>query len=204
MKRGRDRKTGLDAAIKVQLFITYAQLRQWLMTSAIVVLHDVCISLHGQLKYFADRSLIRPAISRATTVFSGRLRSFARLAFSPLCCSSQACLCNRMTGDQCCRKQVDHPNCIRLYAVYVTPKSVFIITELVQGGELLDRSVSCLKVASWLRSQRHSTRKHADAVLGAVRVTAQGNFPERVAADLIIQILDGVSYLHNLGARLFL
>ena len=34
------------------------------------------------------------------------------------------------------------------------------------------------------------------------RVTAQGNFAEPVAADLITQILDGVAYLHNLGARL--
>jgi len=32
------------------------------------------------------------------------------------------------------------------------------------------------------------------------RVTAQGNFAEPVAADLITQILDGVAYLHNLGA----
>ena len=34
--------------------------------------------------------------------------------------------------------QVDHAHCIRLYAVYVTPKKVFIVTELVVGGELLD------------------------------------------------------------------
>ena len=35
--------------------------------------------------------------------------------------------------------QVDHPNCVRLYSVFVTPKKVFIVTELVAGGELLDR-----------------------------------------------------------------
>ena len=34
--------------------------------------------------------------------------------------------------------QVDNPHCIRLYAVYVTPKKVFIVTELVVGGELLE------------------------------------------------------------------
>lgn len=34
---------------------------------------------------------------------------------------------------------MDHPNCIRLYSVFVTPKKVFIVTELVAGGELLDR-----------------------------------------------------------------
>lgn len=37
--------------------------------------------------------------------------------------------------------QVDHPNCIRLYDVYITPRKVYIVTELVTGGELLDRCV---------------------------------------------------------------
>lgn len=35
--------------------------------------------------------------------------------------------------------QVDHPNCIKLYDVYITPRKVYIVTELVTGGELLDR-----------------------------------------------------------------
>lgn len=37
------------------------------------------------------------------------------------------------------RRQVDHPNCIKLYAVYITQRKVYIVTELVTGGELLDR-----------------------------------------------------------------
>ena len=35
--------------------------------------------------------------------------------------------------------QVQHPNCIKLFAVYITPRKVYLITELVTGGELLDR-----------------------------------------------------------------
>lgn len=35
--------------------------------------------------------------------------------------------------------QVDHPNCIRLFDVYITPRKVYLVTELVTGGELLDR-----------------------------------------------------------------
>ena len=35
--------------------------------------------------------------------------------------------------------QVHHPNCITLHAVFETDKRVFIVTELVSGGELLDR-----------------------------------------------------------------
>ena len=38
--------------------------------------------------------------------------------------------------------QVDHPNCIKLYAVYITGRKVYIVTELVTGGELLDRCAS--------------------------------------------------------------
>jgi serine/threonine protein kinase len=34
---------------------------------------------------------------------------------------------------------VDHPNCIKLFAVYITGRKVYIVTELVTGGELLDR-----------------------------------------------------------------
>lgn len=36
---------------------------------------------------------------------------------------------------------MDHPNCIKLHAIWETDKRVFIVTELVSGGELLDRCV---------------------------------------------------------------
>lgn len=65
--------------------------------------------------------------------------------------------------------KVQHPNCIKLFAVYITPRKVYLITELVTGGELLDR------------------------------VTAKGNYTEKDAADLITQLLEGVSYLHSQG-----
>ncbi|KAK9820338.1 hypothetical protein WJX72_009178 [[Myrmecia] bisecta] len=65
--------------------------------------------------------------------------------------------------------KVDHPNCIQLYAVYITPRKVYIVTELVVGGELLDR------------------------------VTEKGNYSEKDAADIIRQILSGVAYLHANG-----
>lgn len=65
--------------------------------------------------------------------------------------------------------RVDHPNCIKLLAVYITARKVYIVTELVSGGELLDR------------------------------VTANGNYTEKDAAKLIKQVLDGVAYLHSKG-----
>uniref|UniRef100_A0A7S3QUR8 Protein kinase domain-containing protein n=1 Tax=Dunaliella tertiolecta TaxID=3047 RepID=A0A7S3QUR8_DUNTE len=65
--------------------------------------------------------------------------------------------------------QVDHPNCIKLENVYITPRKVYLVTELVTGGELLDR------------------------------VTEKGNYSEEDARRLIKQILNGVAYLHSHG-----
>jgi len=65
--------------------------------------------------------------------------------------------------------QVQHENCIRLKSCYVTPRKVYIVTELVTGGELLDR------------------------------VTEKGYYTEHDAANIISQILAGVNYLHSRG-----
>lgn len=52
--------------------------------------------------------------------------------------------------------QVDHPNCIKLHAIFETEKRVFIVTELVSGGELLDRSCTSSRtnLLSQLRQKR--------------------------------------------------
>ncbi|KAA6418284.1 MAG: calcium calmodulin-dependent kinase type 1-like [Trebouxia sp. A1-2] len=69
------------------------------------------------------------------------------------------------TGDNSLQREiqvlckVQHPNCINLYAVYITPRKVYLVTELVTGGELLDR------------------------------VTEKGNYSEKDASDLIRQAL---------------
>ena len=44
--------------------------------------------------------------------------------------------------------QVQHPNCINLYAVYITPRKVYLVTELVTGGELLDRYAPAHQLSS--------------------------------------------------------
>lgn len=79
------------------------------------------------------------------------------------------------TGDNSLQREiqvlckVQHPNCISLFAVYITPRKVYLVTELVTGGELLDR------------------------------VTEKGNYSEKDASDLIRQVLEGVAYLHSQG-----
>lgn len=92
--------------------------------------------------------------------------------------------------------QVDHPNCIRLFDVYITPRKVYIVTELVTGGELLDRYAMTL-VCRVSYSRCICQWPHNMAV--SCRVTEKGNYTEKDAANIIKQILEGVAYLHSHG-----
>ena len=49
--------------------------------------------------------------------------------------------------------QVDHPNCIKLFDVYITPRKVYLVTELVTGGELLDRCVCVCPMLAMLHER---------------------------------------------------
>ncbi|CAM6096512.1 unnamed protein product [Calypogeia fissa] len=66
-------------------------------------------------------------------------------------------------------EKVQHPNCICFKECFFTSNSVYLITELVTGGELLDR------------------------------VLAKGKYTENEAARTIHQVLMGVAYLHSVG-----
>ncbi|KAL2649862.1 hypothetical protein R1flu_017990 [Riccia fluitans] len=66
-------------------------------------------------------------------------------------------------------EKVQHPNCICFKECFFTSKSVYLITELVTGGELLER------------------------------VLAKGRYTEEEAATTISQVLKGVAYLHSIG-----
>jgi serine/threonine-protein kinase Chk2 len=66
-------------------------------------------------------------------------------------------------------KQVDHKNIIHINDVYETPTKLFLVLELVTGGELFDKIVSV------------------------------GSFSEAKAKELFRQMLDAVGYLHNQG-----
>ncbi|KAK9916463.1 hypothetical protein WJX75_002871 [Coccomyxa subellipsoidea] len=68
-----------------------------------------------------------------------------------------------------CLCQVNHPCCVKLHAVYVTQRRVYIVTELVSGGELLDR------------------------------VTELGRLTDSAAAEVAVQILSCAAYLHATG-----
>lgn len=65
-------------------------------------------------------------------------------------------------------KSIDHPNCVKLYKMYDTPKKVYMVLELLTGGELFDR------------------------------IVAKGNFSEKEAAGVIHSVTTALKYLHSL------
>jgi calcium/calmodulin-dependent protein kinase I len=66
-------------------------------------------------------------------------------------------------------RDLNHPNVIRLFDIYETPQKIFLIMELVSGGELFDRIID------------------------------RGHFSEADASDLVRSIVRAVKYLHEKG-----
>ena len=69
---------------------------------------------------------------------------------------------------------MDHPHIIKLYDVYEDTSNIHLITELCTGGELYDRVVEKAE-------------------------SEEGHFHEDDAAILIRDILDGISYCHDVA-----
>ncbi|XP_040578742.1 calcium/calmodulin-dependent protein kinase type 1 isoform X1 [Lepeophtheirus salmonis] len=66
-------------------------------------------------------------------------------------------------------RRLDHPNVVKLLEAYESKSSVYLVMELVTGGELFDRIVE------------------------------KGSYTEKDAADLIKQVLSAVAYMHTEG-----
>lgn len=65
--------------------------------------------------------------------------------------------------------QMDHPNIIKLECVYVEKRRIFVVMELMNGGELLDR------------------------------ILDKERFTEEEARSVIRPIVDAVRYCHSIG-----
>ena len=61
----------------------------------------------------------------------------------------------------------DHPNIIKLYEVYESTKFIYIVMELLKGGELFDRIMS------------------------------GGIFSEKIIAKIMFKLLGALEYLHS-------
>lgn len=66
-------------------------------------------------------------------------------------------------------KQVDHPNIINFYEMYVDENYCHFVTEFCGGGELFEH------------------------------IIARGRFTEAYAAKIIKQVLSAIKHLHDLG-----
>ena len=64
-------------------------------------------------------------------------------------------------------RRLIHPNIVQLVETYEDKTTVYLVMELVTGGELFDRIVE------------------------------KGSYTEKDAADLIRQVLDAVDYMHS-------
>jgi len=63
-------------------------------------------------------------------------------------------------------RSVQHPNCVKLFEVYETPRKIQMVMELLTGGELFDR------------------------------IVAKDHFTEKEAAEVIRDMADALRYLH--------
>jgi len=75
----------------------------------------------------------------------------------------------RLTTEMEILKKVNHPNIIKLKEIIDTKNALFIVTELVTGGELFDKIVEL------------------------------GQYTERNASILVVKIVSAISYLHSVN-----
>jgi serine/threonine protein kinase len=66
-------------------------------------------------------------------------------------------------------KLIDHPNCVRFIEQYESLNKVYIVMEMMQGGELLDR------------------------------IVGQDHFSETESARVVLQLLSAVEHIHSRG-----
>jgi len=65
--------------------------------------------------------------------------------------------------------KLNHANCVQLFEMFETPKKIYMVMELLTGGELFDR------------------------------IVAKGSYSEKEAAELIRDITSAIEYLHSIG-----
>jgi calcium/calmodulin-dependent protein kinase I len=65
--------------------------------------------------------------------------------------------------------KLTHPHCVQLYEMFETSKKIYMVIELLTGGELFDR------------------------------IVAKGSYSEREASELIKSVTSAIQYLHSIG-----
>jgi len=65
--------------------------------------------------------------------------------------------------------KINHAHCVKLYEMFETSKRLYMVMELLTGGELFDR------------------------------IVAKGSFSEKEASEVIKCVTDAISYIHKIG-----
>lgn len=65
--------------------------------------------------------------------------------------------------------KIKHPNCVQLHEMFETKKKLYMVMELLTGGELFDR------------------------------IVAKGSYSEKEASELLKCITEAIQYLHSIG-----
>jgi len=65
--------------------------------------------------------------------------------------------------------KINHPHCVKLYEMFETSKRLYMVMELLTGGELFDR------------------------------IVAKGSFSEKEASEVIRNVTDAIAYIHKIG-----
>ncbi|XP_022081209.1 calcium/calmodulin-dependent protein kinase type 1-like [Acanthaster planci] len=74
-----------------------------------------------------------------------------------------------LENEVCVLKRIRHSNIVKLYEIFENKTHVYLVIELVTGGELFDR------------------------------IVAKGSYTEKDASNIIKQVLEATDYIHELG-----
>ncbi|CAF3796861.1 unnamed protein product [Adineta steineri] len=168
-KVGKNKRHVLDNNAEIALASKTNCVYVYIDTNAI---EDSTIPPNVREKYIISKEIGRGAYGEVKLCFiRGTCNRFAmkiiaKKHFTLL--GAQAHSFNQQIQSECSILHgLDHPCIIRVYDVYDTPNAVYIVLELVEGGELFDR------------------------------VVANGQFDEITSKFLFRQICIGVQYLHD-------
>jgi len=129
---------------------------------AIVPVRKTMIEKDYDIKYVLGTgafSEVKQAVNRTTK------RSVAIKIVAKTSLMSQTSLDNEIAV----LRKIKHPNIVQLYEIYDCTDKLYLVMELVTGGELFDRIVE------------------------------KGSYTERDASQLVVQIVSAVDYLHSLN-----
>jgi calcium-dependent protein kinase len=104
-------------------------------------------------------------VRRAQHIATGEMRAI-KIIYKENCPKAEQ---NKIMNEILVMKSLDHPNIVRIYEYFHDAKYIYMVMELVRGGELFERIVN------------------------------EHHFNEQTAAKIFVQLLSVVNYLHSRG-----